>query len=440
VDTLKDYGADLPPTSDPATAQRVIDTGKPQISNLFRGSINGLPVFNVEVPVFDEQKRVRHVLIMSFQAAFIADVLSEVTLDPQWLTGVTDSNGIILARSQKQDDYVGKPLPPELFEQTKHAGGVYPATNIAGERVLRATVKSERAPWFVSATVPRDHAQEPYNRSLSFAILLVTMALILGGALAYIFARLMARPLDTAIQAAAAVGRGEDVQLTRTSLAEANMLIATLEKASKDLNERAQHADFLVRELAHRAKNQLAVVKGMALQTARQSATVEAFIGQFDRRIQGLAQSQDLLLRQHWRGAWMHDLIRAHLEPFGAERRTEIGGPPVFLDTTAVQNVGFALHELATNASKYGALSTDRGRIVVAWSLLADGAVRLEWSEHDGPPAHQAGEGFGHRVMTQLVPRALNGSSELDFTPQGVRWELTIPTGHIVRDPEPVQE
>jgi len=212
VDTLKDYGADLPPTSDPATAQRVIDTGKPQISNLFRGSINGLPVFNVEVPVFDEQKRIRHVLIMSFQAAFIADVLSEVTLDPQWLTGVTDSNGIILARSQKQDDYVGKPLPPELFEQTKHGGGVYPAINIAGERVLRATVRSERAPWFVSATVPRDHAQEPYNRSLSFAVLLVTMALILGGALAYIFARLMARPLDTAILAAAAVGRGKDVR------------------------------------------------------------------------------------------------------------------------------------------------------------------------------------------------------------------------------------
>jgi two-component sensor histidine kinase len=440
VDTLKDYGADLPPTSDPATAQRVIDTGKPQISNLFRGSINGLPVFNVEVPVFDEQKRIRHVLIMSFQAAFIADVLSEVTLDPQWLTGVTDSNGIILARSQKQDDYVGKPLPPELFEQTKHGGGVYPAINIAGERVLRATVRSERAPWFVSATVPRDHAQEPYNRSLSFAVLLVTMALILGGALAYIFARLMARPLDTAILAAAAVGRGKDVQPVRTSLAEANVLIATLEKASKDLTERAQHADFLVRELAHRAKNQLAVVKGMALQTARQSATVDAFIGQFDRRIQGLAQSQDLLLRKHWRGAWMHDLIRAHLEPFGAEPRTQIGGSPVFLDTTAVQNVGFALHELATNASKYGALSTDRGRIVVAWSLLADGAVRLEWSEHDGPRAHQRREGFGHRVMTELVPRALNGSCKLDFTPQGVRWELSIPAGHIVRDPEPLQE
>jgi two-component sensor histidine kinase len=440
VDTLKDYGADLPPTSDPATAQRVIDTGKPQISNLFRGSINGLPVFNVEVPVFDEQKRVRYVLIMSFQATFIADVLSEVTLDPQWLTGVTDSNGIILARSQKQEDYVGKPLPPELFEQTKHAGGVYPATNIAGERVLRASVRSERAPWFVSATVPRDRAQEPYNRSLSFAVLLMTMALILGGALAYIFARLMARPLDKAILAAAAVGRGEDVQFTRTSLAEANVLIATLEKASKDLNERAQHADFLMRELAHRAKNQLAVVKGMALQTARQSATVEAFITHFDRRIQGLAQSQDLLLRQRWRGAWMHDLIRAHLEPFGAEARTQMSGPPTFLDTTAVQNVGFALHELATNASKYGALSTDRGRIVVAWSLLADGAVRLEWTELDGPPAHQRREGFGHRVMTELVPRALNGSCKLDFTPQGVRWELLIPAGHIVHDPEPLQE
>jgi two-component sensor histidine kinase len=437
VDTLKDYGAELPPTSDPVTAQRVIDTGKAHISDLFKGSINGLPVFNVEVPVFDDQKRVRFVLIMSFQAAYIADVLTEVKLDPMWLTGVTGSNGIILARSQKQDEYVGKLLPAELFEQTKHADDVYSAINIAGERILRATVRSERALWFVSATVPLSHAQEPYHRSLSFAALLVAMALILGGALAYIFVRLMARPLDAATRAAASVGRGEDVHVAQTSLVEANVLTETLQKASKELNERARHTDFLMRELAHRAKNQLAVVKGMALQTARQSATVDEFIAQFDKRIQGLAQSQDLLLRQNWRGAWIQELVRAHLEPFGADNRARIEGPDVFLDTTAVQNVGFALHELATNASKYGALSKDEGRVVVIWRQGEDGVLRLEWSEHDGPAARQARVGFGHRVITELVPRALNSSSKLDFTPQGVRWELTIPAGHIVREIRP---
>ena len=211
------------------------------------------------------------------------------------------------------------------------------------------------------------------------------------------------------------------------------MLTETLEKASKELNERARHADFLMRELAHRAKNQLAVVKGMALQTARQSTTVDDFIGRFDRRIHGLAQSQDLLLRQNWRGAWMNDLVHAHLDLFGVEARARADGPPVFLDTAAVQNVGFALHELATNASKYGALSKEGGRISIGWNSLDDGAVCLVWSEHDGPPSHQQREGFGHRVITELVPRALNGSSKLDFKPQGVRWELTIPANHIVR-------
>jgi len=373
---------------------------------------------------------------MSFQAAYVADVLTEVRLDPAWLAGVTDANGIVLARSQQHEEYVGKALPPDLFEQTKRADGVYPAVSIAGEGILRATVRSERAGWYISATVLRSHAQEPYERSFFFAALLVGLAVVLGGALAYLFARLMALPLDVATHAAAAVGRGEGVRATRTSLIEANELTETLQEASKELSERSRHADFLMRELAHRAKNQLAVVKGMALQTARQSATVEDFIGQFDRRIQGLAQSQDLLLRQNWRGAWMNDLVHAHLETFGVEARAQIGGPPVFLGTSAVQNVGFALHELATNASKYGALSTEHGRIAIAWNVLADGGVRLEWSEHDGPPARQQREGFGHRVMTDLVPRSLNGYSKLDFTPHGIRWELTIPAGHVVRDPD----
>ncbi|CUT12659.1 sensor histidine kinase putative [Bradyrhizobium sp.] len=436
VDTLKDFGAELPPTSDPVTAQRVIDTGKPQISNLFKGSVNGLPVFNVEVPVLDDEKRVRYVLIMSFQAAYLADVLAEVRLDPAWLAGVTGSDGIVVARSQKQDEYVGKPLPVELFEQTKNAERIYPAVNIAGERILRATVRSERAPWFVSASVPLSHAQEPYDRSLFFAVLLVVLALMLSGSLAYVFARLMARPLDKATHAAAAVGRGGTVQASRTSLVEANVLIETLAKASTELNERARHSDFLMRELVHRSKNQLAVVKGMALQTARESTTVNEFIGQFDRRIVGLAQSQDLLLRQNWRGAWMRDLVQAHLEPFGAVTRAQISGPDVFLDTTAVQNVGFALHELATNASKYGALSNEAGRLVVAWEALDDGGVKLTWSEHDGPLPHMEQEGFGFRVITELVPRAVNGSSGLMFRPHGVRWELTIAAGHIIGNPD----
>ena len=433
VDTLKEYGAELPKTGDPDTAQRVIDTKQRQVSNLFRGSVSGRPVFNVEIPLLDAAGDVRHVLIMSFQAAHIADLLKSAQLEAPWISGVTDNNGIILARSERHDEFVGKPLPPELLEQSRRAAGVYRATSVAGDRILRATVRSGLSGWLVSATVPLSHVEEPRKRSLQFAALLLGTALILGALLAYMFARLMARPLDAATRLAASVGRGERVEPGRSALAEANVLTETLSDASAELRRREEHTDFLMRELAHRAKNQLAVVKGMALQTARQSKSVGEFIAQFDPRIQGLAKSQDVLVRQNWKGARLSELAHAHLDLFASPDRAGISGPELFLDSTAVQNIGFALHELATNASKHGALSTAKGRVSVAWSRPDAGHIRLVWTEEGGHPVmmpHQ--KGFGHRVIMELVPQALQGSAELEFTPDGLRWSLEFPAHHAL--------
>src|SRR5262249_22602056 len=159
----------------------------------------------------------------------------------------------------------------------------------------------------------------------------------------------------------------------------------------------------LMRELAHRAKNQLAVVKGVALQTAKQSGSVDEFVVRFNQRLEGLAKSQELMLRQNWQGAWMGDLVRAHLELFGARERAEIDGPPIFLTATAVQNIGYALHELATNASKHGALSAPGGRVEVTWSGVGtDKQIRLQWTEVNGPSVHSPlRRGFGYLVLTR---------------------------------------
>lgn len=433
VDTLKEYGASLPLTSDVPTAQRVIDTGQPQISNLFKGSINGLPVFNVEVPVFDASHQVRYVLIMSFQAAHMSELLEQVHLTTGWVAGITDNNGIVLARSERPDDCVGKPLPEALFAQTRTSTAAYKATNVAGEAILRATARSERSGWYVSATVPLSEVEAPRMRGYLFVALLLGTAVVLGWPSAYFFSRLMTRPLDEATHAAASLGRGENVSATTTALVEANLLLETLAKASSELTSRAEHANFLMRELAHRAKNQLAVIKGMALQTSRQSASVGDFIEQFNQRIQGLSQSQDVLLRQNWRGAWIEELVHAHIHLFGVDDRVTIIGPPIFLDATAVQNVGFALHELATNALKHGSLSAPSGSVSINWRAAERGAVQFAWIEQAGPTTRDpVKQGFGYRVISDLVPRALNGSSKLEFMPAGIRWELEIPVDHIL--------
>lgn len=431
LSTLQDYGSQLPPTADRDTARRVFESKERQVSDLFRGSTSGRPVFNVEVPVI-EGNSVPFVLIMSFQASHIADLLNAAGLERPWITGVTDNKGMILARSERHEDFVGKPLPAGLLAQSRSATQVFRGTSVAGEKILRATVRSKVAGWLVSATLPGSYADAPRSRGQLFALGMISAALMLGALLAFVFGGFMTRPLAAATSAAEALGAGQRVEPLRSPLAEANVLTATLSTASSELQRREEHSQFLMQELAHRAKNQLAVVKGMALQTAKQSASVPDFIREFTQRIEALAQSQDLLLGQNWQGAWLSDLVRAHVDLFAAGQRIEANGPPLFLNGNAVQNIGFALHELATNASKHGALSSAGGRVAVHWSGPgSDNRIRLVWSEHDGPTVHSPlRKGFGHLVLTQLVARALQGETKLEFGSAGLIWELDIPASH----------
>jgi two-component sensor histidine kinase len=271
---------------------------------------------------------------------------------------------------------------------------------------------------------------------------MIATAIALGVGLAYIFGGFMARPLTAATDVARKVGQGLAVAPLRTPLMEANVLTAILSTASSelraatvDLTRQKERSESLMRELAHRSKNQLAVITGMAQQTARQSESVPEFVRHFAQRIQGLAQSQDLLLRQDWQGAWLNDLVCAHLDLFGIRQRAKVEGAPVFVSTHAVQNLGFALHELATNATKHGALASERGEVLVSWRVPAgQGTIELEWRERDGaavrPPSR---EGFGHLVLTRLVAQALGGSSELEFLAEGFRWRLAFPVSHSLK-------
>ena len=200
-----------------------------------------------------EGDAVPYVLVMSFPVAQLADLLRSAPLDPPWITGVTDNKGIILARSERHEDFVGTPLPAELLAQSRASKGVFRGTSVAGVNVLRATVRSKIAGWLVSATVPVLYADAPRRRSQLFAAAMIGTALALGAALAYVFGGFMARPLSAAA-AAEAVGRGEQVEPLQSPLVEANVLTSSLSEASSELKRRQEHSEFLMRELAHRTR------------------------------------------------------------------------------------------------------------------------------------------------------------------------------------------
>lgn len=199
-----------------------------------------------------------------------------------------------------------------------------------------------------------------------------------------------------------------------------------------DITERREaeeRTELLLREVNHRSKNMLGLVLAVARQTAARSRA--EFIERFAERIQALAASQDLLVGSSWRGVDVADLVRAQLGHFADAIGTRIvlHGPPVRLTASAGQTLGMALHELATNAGKYGALSNAEGRVEIAWALVAAEAAEprfeIGWVERDGPPvAPPQRSGFGSTVIDGMARVALAASVEVSFAPEGFRWRL----------------
>ena len=188
-----------------------------------------------------------------------------------------------------------------------------------------------------------------------------------------------------------------------------------------------------MRELTHRSKNLLAVIQAMARQTARYSGSMESFLEKFNARLQALATSHDILFKEEWKSVSLADLVGLQLGPYLDRRESQVfvEGPTVLLKPDAAQNLGFALHELATNAAKYGALSVPEGRVSIAWRLLpeADGnGVELDWVESCGPAVVKpAQRGFGSMVIERNLARELDTKVELAFRAEGVQCKILLP-------------
>ncbi|MGH9806742.1 MAG: sensor histidine kinase, partial [Terriglobia bacterium] len=213
--------------------------------------------------------------------------------------------------------------------------------------------------------------------------------------------------------------------------------IVGLTCAAVDVTERKEgeaHLRLLMRELTHRSKNLLAVIQAMARQTARHAGSTEGFLNRFSARLQALAASHDLLVRESWHGASLRELIQSQMTAYSdsAEAQVAFDGPAVALKPEAAQNLGLALHELMVNAVKFGALSVPDGRVSITWALR-DQTLTLEWREQFGPKVKiRRKKGFGSMVIERNLARALDAKVDLDFNPGGLRCHIVIPSSQIL--------
>jgi PAS domain S-box-containing protein len=212
-----------------------------------------------------------------------------------------------------------------------------------------------------------------------------------------------------------------------------------------DITERRrahQHQCALLAELDHRVKNVLATVNTVAARTMDGSNSIHDFVASLEGRISSMARTHELLSATQWQGISVLELVRRELAPYATRGNTEISGPDVILRAEAGQALGMVLHELATNAAKYGALSKQNGRVSIACQQLLNGHPRsrliLLWSEVGGPsvmaPQHS---GFGMSTIRDLIPYEFGGTVDLAFAASGVRCRLEIPADWLIANAEP---
>jgi PAS domain S-box-containing protein len=232
---------------------------------------------------------------------------------------------------------------------------------------------------------------------------------------------------------------GERILLSTKSplFDEAGDIVGTI-GVSTDITERenrAKHVEFIMRELSHRSKNLLSVIIAVARQSAKQSNCLQDFSTRFEERLSALARLHDLLVQEEWRGASLQAVAHSQIAPFAGSRvKTE--GPDVKLRPDVAQTMSMVFHELATNASKYGALSNEQGSVAVTWGFMEVGEKRLfiQWQERNGPPVvTPQRRGFGTVVVERMSLQVRDASASLKYPSGGVIWYLEAPYESFVQ-------
>jgi two-component sensor histidine kinase len=426
MSTRVDYGAPLSMTADPESSQRALETGNVVVSNVLLGAVSRRWVFNILLPLsFAGQEPM--VLGLNRNADGLSAALLSNKMPDGWNVAMIDSNGAIIAASPG----AGNPGEHFPFADVVARGSSIGWIDVrAGDADYLAVIqRSGLTGWTLFAWAPRDVIARPL--ATAFWSLLVGGILLAAVVVLVVYwvSLQIGRSVHGVASDAKLLGAGHAVPARNYPIAE----IATVSDAIADASRQRKAAEsevrLLMRELAHRSKNQITVIAAMAKQSAKGESSVPAFVSSFERRIHSLARSTDLLLAHGISGIQLKDVLIRQIDPLCPldSGRVELRGPGLSLNTQAAQILGMAAHELATNAVKHGAFATETGTLEVVWSIAGD-TLTLTWRERLAalPAKRSRRRGFGTTVLEHMVGRSLGATVAQTLHEDGIEWRFEV--------------
>lgn len=381
-------GTPLPRRTNLETIEQVFSTGQPVFSNLFVGSVSKRRVIAISVPVRRDGVIVAD-LSFGLPLQLFQDIITEQA-PSGWTISIFDRTGTNFARIPNPEQTIGQKASPTLLPTllSSNTEGKLPTFSLEGVPLLTAFTHSPLTGWSVAAGTPVATLTAPLSRILAVTAAIAAILLSIG--------------LAFAVGMAARIARGE--------------ALLTL----------------MVNELNHRVKNTLATVQSIAGQTFRSSGDPAEMARKFDERLRALGNVYDVLSGERWANADLREIVHDALEPFatGAAQRVTVSGPEIRLAPRAALMVSLVLHELATNATKYGALSVPSGQVSVSWMPVDADWMRLVWREQGGPPTKPpTRRGFGTRLIEEGFPAQLGARAKMEFQDGGLVCTLEGPRG-----------
>ena len=398
------------------------------VSDLHLGVVSKEQVFSITEPATIAGRKYFLSYIVSPRSLY--PVLQGQHLPPGWGVGVLDRKGRIMARWPAAPELIGRSAAPAFLAATRRdAEGIVNSRSLQGVDTTSAFSRSATTGWTSSIGVPRSLLLGRAVQSMAALVATAGLLLAAGLGVTIILSRRLSRAFSMAVRRADDLGRGNHPRPAKPVVAEDEALLEAMEQAATRLDERnrendraREHQRLLLNELNHRVKNTLSTVQSIALQTARQTGAPQAFISAFEGRLLSLSKTHSALMNEDWEGAELRDVLESELFHYGADRFS-LEGPTVKLPPRTALALGLVVHELATNASKYGALSGPAGRVTVTWSVdeATDPAqLKLEWAERGGPRVQPPSRlGFGSRLIERSLVGELSGTVERTFGEEG---------------------
>jgi two-component sensor histidine kinase len=377
--------ASLPLRNNLAVVDRVFTEKKPVYSNLFTGSFKKSLIVTVEVPVIRDGE-VIYDISFSPPIQIFQTMIEQQRPSESWTISIFDGEGTNFARVPNPQATIGKPASASLYTQmTRNPETTLATVSLEGIPLITSVTRSSLTGWTVAAGISESSLVAPLWRNLAITSVIGGVSLMVG--------------LAFAVRMATQIARGEMLH------------------------------DLLVEELNHRVKNTLAILQSIAAQTFRSASRAER--EKFEGRLGALAEAHNLLSQEKWQGSGLQEVIARVLRPYllNNPERVRMFGPQVPLSPRLAVVLAMILHEIATNAAKYGALSNDTGSVALDWEVTdeSDGSkLRLIWTEAGGPHVTAPVQrGFGSRLIERSARDQLGGEATVDFLPRGVVYTVT---------------